>query len=77
MEDLARRTVQIEHIFDEAFLKRYAGMGYPSRVPIFILGMPRSGSTLIEQILSSHPQVHGGGELEIAHKTMIDDAMAL
>ncbi len=72
LEDVARRTVQIEHIFDEAFLKRYAGLGYPSRVPIFILGMPRSGSTLIEQILSSHPQVHGAGELEIAHKTMIE-----
>ena len=31
--------------------------------PIFILGMPRSGSTLVEQILSSHPRVYGGDEL--------------
>ncbi len=72
LEDLARRTVQIERIFDETFLNRYAGLGYPSSVPIFILGMPRSGSTLIEQILSSHPQVHGAGELEIVHKTLTD-----
>jgi tetratricopeptide (TPR) repeat protein len=72
LEEVTRRTVQVEHTFDAAFLKRYAGMGYPSRVPIFILGMPRSGSTLIEQILSSHPQVHGAGELEIVHKTLTD-----
>jgi tetratricopeptide (TPR) repeat protein len=38
-------------------------VGEPSQVPVFVLGMPRSGSTLIEQILASHPQVHGAGEL--------------
>jgi tetratricopeptide (TPR) repeat protein len=38
-------------------------IGEPSQVPIFIIGMPRSGTTLVEQILASHPQVHGGGEL--------------
>ena len=39
-----------------------AGNGDPSERPIFIVGMPRSGSTLIEQILASHPRVHGAGE---------------
>jgi LPS sulfotransferase NodH len=34
-----------------------------SQIPVFIVGMPRSGSTLVEQILASHPAVHGGGEL--------------
>jgi hypothetical protein len=34
-----------------------------SDLPVFVVGMPRSGSTLIEQILASHPQVHGAGEL--------------
>jgi tetratricopeptide (TPR) repeat protein len=38
------------------------GVGDPSAAPIFIVGMPRSGSTLIEQILASHPQVFGAGE---------------
>ena len=33
--------------------------------PIFILGMPRSGTSLIEQIISNHSSVHGGGELDI------------
>ncbi|GAB4823620.1 hypothetical protein N2152v2_010666 [Parachlorella kessleri] len=36
--------------------------GYPSPAPIFVVGLPRSGSTLIEQILSSHSQVWGAGE---------------
>jgi tetratricopeptide (TPR) repeat protein len=36
--------------------------GNPSRVPVFIVGMPRSGSTLVEQIIASHPRAHGGGE---------------
>src|SRR6185437_10152920 len=36
-----------------------------SRRPVFIVGMPRSGTSLVEQILACHPQVHGGGELSI------------
>lgn len=36
--------------------------GNPSELPLFILGMPRSGTSLVEQILASHPLVHGGGE---------------
>ncbi len=34
-----------------------------AQLPVFIVGMPRSGTTLIEQVLASHPQVHGAGEL--------------
>jgi tetratricopeptide (TPR) repeat protein len=34
-----------------------------SEVPVFVVGMPRSGSSLLEEILASHPRVHGGGEL--------------
>ena len=37
--------------------------GCASSLPVFVIGMPRSGTTLIEQILASHPAVHGGGEL--------------
>jgi tetratricopeptide (TPR) repeat protein len=50
--------------FDASLLDRFALSGDPSSVPIFVLGMPRSGSTLIEQILASHPQVHAAGELK-------------
>ncbi len=39
------------------------GHGDPSPVPVLIFGMPRSGTTLVEQILAAHPEVHAGGEL--------------
>lgn len=38
--------------------------GYRSEEPIFVIGMPRSGTTLVERILSSHPEVHSAGELD-------------
>lgn len=44
-------------------LKELAEVGDPDPTPIFVLGMPRSGTTLVEQILSSHPEVTGAGEL--------------
>ncbi len=45
------------------FLARHASRGDPSEQPVLIVGMPRSGTTLTEQILSSHPAVAGAGEL--------------
>jgi tetratricopeptide (TPR) repeat protein len=56
-----RATFTSELMFDKR------GAGDPSRVPVFILGMPRSGSTLVEQILASHSQVFGAGELHDFH----------
>ena len=49
--------------FDAKLFTDRAGQGDPSPLPIFILGMPRSGSTLAEQILASHPAMHGAGEI--------------
>ena len=43
-----------------------------SRLPVFIVGMPRSGTSLVEQILASHPDVHGAGELEDMHKLTLE-----
>jgi tetratricopeptide (TPR) repeat protein len=54
---------RIAALFNDSLFERFQGVGDPSPVPIFVLGMPRSGSTLIEQILASHPAIHGGGEL--------------
>ena len=54
---------RIPSVFDRSLFDRFQGAGDPSSVPVFVLGMPRSGSTLIEQILASHPQIHGAGEL--------------
>jgi hypothetical protein len=47
-------------------LGRLTGAGDPTRLPVFVFGMPRSGTTLVEQVLASHSQVHGGGELRLA-----------
>lgn len=58
----ARHFASIMQNFDKAALDRLRG-GDPSHLPIFILGMPRSGTTLVEQIVSSCPGVHGAGEL--------------
>jgi tetratricopeptide (TPR) repeat protein len=46
-----------------AALHGRAGAGHASREPIFVVGMPRTGTTLVERILSSHPQVFSAGEL--------------
>jgi hypothetical protein len=50
--------------FTPTTLRRLPRATHGSRVPVFIVGMPRSGSTLLEQILASHPQVHGAGQLD-------------
>ncbi len=50
--------------FDAAFVEEKSAFGNPSDMPIFIVGMLRSGTTLVEQILASHPAIHAGGELE-------------
>jgi len=53
----------ISTLTPEFFASR-AGFGVASEVPVFIVGMPRSGTTLAEQICSSHSAVDGAGELE-------------
>ena len=58
--DLVR---EIEAVFTPDLLARRANPNNGASTPIFIIGMPRSGSTLIEQILASHPLVEGLGEL--------------
>ncbi|MBI4005766.1 MAG: sulfotransferase [Gammaproteobacteria bacterium] len=51
-------------IFNEAFFSGFSDLGTEEERPIFIVGMPRSGTTLTEQIIVSHPEVGGAGELE-------------
>ena len=50
-------------LFTEETVKQHKGSGFDSARPVFIVGMPRSGSTLTDQILSSHPDVAGLGEV--------------
>ena len=49
--------------FSEELLSRLDGAGPDLALPIFVVGMPRSGTTLVEQIFASHSRVHGAGEL--------------
>ncbi len=53
-----------------AFFAKAEGSGSNSRRPLFIFGLPRSGTTLIEQVLASHPAVHGAGELRLARQSL-------
>jgi tetratricopeptide (TPR) repeat protein len=63
-EEVGRSTA----LFTRAFFTQHAGMGCQRRDPIFVIGMPRAGSTLIEQILASHSQIEGTSELpDIPH----------
>jgi len=54
---------RVRAVFTAELMHSKRDLGNPSMVPIFIVGMPRSGTTLVEQILASHPEVFGAGEL--------------
>jgi tetratricopeptide (TPR) repeat protein len=62
-EHLAIRTGAQQKVCTRKFFDSKAGVGHPASDPIFIVGMPRAGSTLLEQILSSHSLVDGTHEL--------------
>jgi tetratricopeptide (TPR) repeat protein len=62
-DDTHDQCERIAALFTPDFLAARAGQGCPSPDPIFVVGLPRSGSTLVEQILSSHSQIEGTMEL--------------
>jgi tetratricopeptide (TPR) repeat protein len=72
IENFERRSARIRAFFDTKFFAERSGSGDPNPAPIFIVGLPRSGSTLVEQILASHSRVEGTMELpniiNIAHQ---------
>jgi Flp pilus assembly protein TadD len=68
--DRARFSAENDHLiarFTPDFFKTHAGLGANEELPILIVGMPRSGTTLVEQILSAHPMVGAGDELNFWH----------
>ncbi|HEY0414514.1 MAG TPA: sulfotransferase [Allosphingosinicella sp.] len=62
-DEVSRFVARSTALFTPAFFAAREGAGCPRPDPIFVLGMPRAGSTLIEQILASHPLVEGTMEL--------------
>ena len=63
IENEKKEFNNIKKTFNEKLFNKFRQTGDLRQTPIFIIGMPRSGSTLVEQILSSHPKVFGGDEL--------------
>jgi tetratricopeptide (TPR) repeat protein len=61
---------RIRTAFTSDIVRAWKNAGHPSSVPVFVVGMQRSGTTLVEQILASHPQVFGAGELKHFHTAM-------
>ncbi len=55
---------RIEAVFTPELIAAKSGGGHPSALPVFVIGMPRSGTTLVEQIIASHPLAYGAGELQ-------------
>ncbi|BEU99817.1 tetratricopeptide repeat-containing sulfotransferase family protein [Novosphingobium olei] len=61
--DYAAEADAVTALYSREFLDQRAGQGAPDDAPIFVVGLPRSGSTLVEQILASHPAIEGTMEL--------------
>lgn len=59
---LSRDVDRLITVFSQAAFAKLAGLGNASQAPVFIVGMPRAGSTLLEQIAATHSQVCGAGE---------------
>src|SRR5205814_7958278 len=66
--DVEKQHAWIEQFIatcDAAYFQKVKGLGRATERPVFIVGMPRSGTSLVEQILASHPDVFGAGELRL------------
>jgi len=61
---------EIINVFSKEFFEKNMGHGHPSNKPIFVVGMPRSGTTLTESIFAAHRDVFGAGELEYMARSM-------
>jgi tetratricopeptide (TPR) repeat protein len=63
---LRRLLSVLKRNLDPAKHRHWRAGGYPTNKPVFVVGMPRSGTSLIEQIIASHPQAYGAGEIKAA-----------
>jgi tetratricopeptide (TPR) repeat protein len=60
-----QRAARTRHAFNQALFEHRKDCGVDSSLPVYVLGMPRSGTTLVEQILAGHSQIFGAGELGV------------
>jgi tetratricopeptide (TPR) repeat protein len=61
----------VKSVFDGNYFERYRDQGIADARPVFVTGLPRSGTTLVEQILASHSDVFGGGETGYLHANVL------
>jgi tetratricopeptide (TPR) repeat protein len=61
---------RIRTTFTPELMRQKSGGGHQSDMPVFVVGMPRSGTTLVEQILASHSKVYGAGEIETFYRAV-------
>jgi tetratricopeptide (TPR) repeat protein len=64
-DGFTKRTEAVAKVFNQHFFSNLKPIRKSDRTPVFVVGMPRSGTTLTEQILCSHPDIFGAGELPI------------
>jgi tetratricopeptide (TPR) repeat protein len=76
-ESFARQVDRAIESYSPELLADAGASGNVSELPVFIVGMPRSGTTLVEQICASHSQIHGAGELHAIHRLAMDLAQLL
>jgi hypothetical protein len=69
---LAELAERVMTVCDAELLRRAAEVGTDSELPLFVVGVPRSGSTLVEQIVASHPRAYGVGELRTLARLAAD-----
>ncbi|HVS37160.1 MAG TPA: tetratricopeptide repeat protein [Gemmataceae bacterium] len=70
LEEHERFVTNLLRAFDQDFFTRTAGLGLDTKRPVFIFGLPRSGTTLVEQVLASHPNICGAGELRLGRRSL-------
>lgn len=63
LEEFRQRVDDLIGAFTPELIRSFEGYGDPSNLPVFVVGMPRSGTTLTEQIIAAHPKGGGAGEL--------------
>jgi len=65
---------ELEETYTPKAVAARRGAGHASELPVFVVGMPRSGTTLVEQVLASHPEAFGAGELLFVQDLILDGA---
>ena len=69
LDETVARFAALRRTFDHEFFAHRRDWGQSTELPVFVVGMPRSGTTLVESILGRHPDVHPAGELRLVGRT--------